>query len=135
MVSRFDSSGCEQKGYAVSSTIYPVVVIVMSPVATFLYAKVPSGGIFIFGLRKLQQISFVSVAIEMMVQKDDVIGHVESMFSQYFRDIREGFQYVKKEKGILKYLYLYEYCSGASQGVGVITSLLPVLPACRQLRC
>ena len=32
--------GLEQKGYAVSSTIYPVVIVLMAPVATFIYGRV-----------------------------------------------------------------------------------------------
>ena len=109
--------GCEQKGYAVSSTIYPVVVIVMSPIATFLYAKVPMG--ILFGV--VAAISFVSVAVEMMVQKD-VAGQVEKYsLHQYFTDIREGFQFVKKEKGIRNIYTYMSITSGASQGVGVIT--------------
>ena len=109
--------GCEQKGYAVSSTIYPVVVIVMSPVATFLYAKVPMGILFVI----VAIISFVSVVIEMIVRKD-VIGKTEKYsFGQYVKDIREGFQYVKKEKGIRNIYTYMSITSGASQGVGVIT--------------
>lgn len=33
-------NGMEQKGYAVSNTIYPLVIIAMSPAATFLYEKI-----------------------------------------------------------------------------------------------
>ena len=40
--------GMEQKGYAVSNTIYPVVTIAMSPAATFLYEKISMGQIFIW---------------------------------------------------------------------------------------
>lgn len=109
--------GCEQKGYAVSSTIYPVVVIIMSPVATFLYALVPMG--ILFGA--VAGISIISVIVEMMVQKDVQNSLQKYTIKQYFEDIREGFLYVKKEKGIRNIYTYMSITSGASQGVGVIT--------------
>ena len=38
--------GLEQKGYAVSSMLYPTVIIVMSPAAAFLYGKLTMAQIF-----------------------------------------------------------------------------------------
>ena len=40
--------GFEQKGYAVSNTLYPVITLVMAPVAAFLYQIVPIHLLFLF---------------------------------------------------------------------------------------
>ena len=40
--------GHEQRGFSVSSTIYPMVIVIASPIVTFVYDKVSIGNIFLF---------------------------------------------------------------------------------------
>ena len=88
--------GFEQKGYAVSSTIYPVVIVLMAPVATFIYGRVQIGQIFFI----VAFLTLVSVIVECCISDPRKKESESYTFSQYIADIRDGFSYLKKEKGI-----------------------------------
>jgi len=109
--------GFEQKGYSVSATIYPLITIVMAPVATFLYEKTSMQ--FLFFL--VAGITLLSILIESQIgetgiKKKDSSGYT---FSQYKQDIREGFSYLKKKTGI-RNIYTYMSISGGvSEGTTI----------------
>lgn len=112
--------GFEQKGYAVSGTIYPMVTIVMSPVVTFLYERMSISDLFFL----VAGISLLSVLIEAQIRERSVKLPEENSvpeysFAQYRQDIREGFSYLKKEKGIRN---IYTYMA-VTQGVSDGTSI------------
>lgn len=111
--------GAEQKGYAISTTIYPLVTILLSPVITFLYGLV-SLETFFLGVSGM---TIVSVIIESCIfEKSREAKKTESYtFRQYFADIREGFAYLKKEKGIRNIYTYMSITNGASYGVNMIT--------------
>lgn len=107
--------GFEQKGYAVSGTVYPLVVIVMSPVATFLYEKVSMSNLFFAAA----VIGMCSIIIESLIKegyKQTVTGY---SFAQYKDDIKEGFTYLKKEKGIRNIYSYMAVTQGASEGTAI----------------
>ena len=60
----------EQKGYAVSNTIYPLVIIAMSPAATFLYEKISMAHIFYL----VAGITMVSVIVESRIHEEKEEG-------------------------------------------------------------
>lgn len=103
--------GFEQKGYAISGTIYPMVTILMSPVATFLYEKTSMQ--FIFFL--VAGITLISIFIESLIRETPKTAKENACysFSQYKQDILEGFSYLKKEKGI-RNIYTYMAFSGGT---------------------
>lgn len=103
-------TGLEQKGYAISGTIYPLITIVMSPIATFLYAKTSISNLFFL----VSVISFLSVLVESLIRENQVSKEAKSggySFSQYKQDIKEGFSYLKNEKGI-RNIYTYMAITG-----------------------
>lgn len=103
-------TGLEQKGYAISGTIYPLVTIVMSPIATFLYEKTSISNLFFL----VSVISFLSVLVESLIRENQVSREAKSggySFSQYKQDIKEGFSYLKNEKGI-RNIYTYMAITG-----------------------
>lgn len=107
--------GFEQKGYAVSGTIYPLIIIVMSPVATFLYEKVSMANLFFIAA----VIGMCSIIIECLIKEEDKQRVADYSFAQYKNDIKEGFTYLKREKGIRN---IYSYMSvtqGASEGTAI----------------
>ena len=57
--------GMEQKGYAVSSTLYPTVIIVMSPIAAFLYENLTIDRIFFL----VTGITLCSVMTESLIRE------------------------------------------------------------------
>ncbi len=103
-------TGLEQKGYAISGTIYPLITIVMSPIATFLYEKTSISNLFFL----VSVISFLSVLVESLIREIQVSKEAKSggySFSQYKQDIKEGFSYLKNEKGI-RNIYTYMAITG-----------------------
>lgn len=139
--------GFEQKGYAISGTIYPLITIVMSPVATFLYEKISMSHLFFL----VASISFFSILIESRIQekekreeckvncekedgeeytqkcgkedsREGAKKHEESSgytFQQYKQDIQEGFYYLKKEKGIRNIYTYMAITGGTSEGTAI----------------
>lgn len=103
--------GLEQKGFAISGTIYPLVIIVMAPVATFLYEHTSMRNLFLL----VAAITSVSILIESQVKEpkraaDEAVRSGYTL-RQYGQDIGEGFSYIKKEKGI-RNIYTYMSISG-----------------------
>ena len=119
--------GFEQKGYAISGTIYPLITIVMSPAATFLYERVSMSKLFFI----VAMISCISVAIESQVQEKEkregckenyekeISKSPKYSFHQYKQDIQEGFAYLKKEKGIRNIYTYMAITSGTSEGTAI----------------
>ena len=109
-------NGMEQKGYAVSNTIYPLVIIAMSPAATFLYEKISMAHIFYL----VAVITMVSVIVESRIHEEKEEAQDDYTWKQYCQDIREGFHYLKKEKGIRNIYTYMSITSGVSDGNTVL---------------
>lgn len=111
------TKGMEQKGYAVSSTIYPTVVVVVAPIATFLYEHVEMHHIFIL----VAMLSILSVLVESGIREMQVVSEEKYGLMEYLRDIKEGFTYIKQEKGIRNIYTYMSITNGASNGIGTLT--------------
>ena len=108
--------GFEQKGYAISGTIYPLVTIVMSPVATFLYEKTSIS--FLFFL--VAGITLLSILIEGQIREQRKEKTEPAFtFERYKQDIIEGFSYLKKEKGIRNIYTYMAFSSGTFEGTNI----------------
>ena len=94
--------GFEQKGYVISATIYPLITIVMAPVATFLYETVTMSTLFYL----VAGILMISILIESQIEENRAGEKQVYTLKQYKEDIKEGFRYLKKEKGITN-IYTY----------------------------
>lgn len=110
-------NGLEQKGYAVSSMLYPLVTIVMSPVAAFLYTATTMQNIFFM----TAGITLLSVLVESGIGKDRKSEKNTYTLHQYFTDICESFTYLKKEKGICNIYMNMGIMQGTSEGMGIMT--------------
>lgn len=109
--------GFEQKGFAVSTMIYPVVTIVMAPVATLLYQYINIGYIFLI----VAGISVVDVLLEMMITEQKSENAATITWEMYLHDLKEGFLFLKKEKGIRNIYTYMSITNGASNGISVVT--------------
>ena len=107
--------GFEQKGYAVSGTVYPLIIIVMSPVATFLYEKISMANLFFVAAA----IGMISVVIESLIREERKHATSGYSFAQYREDIKEGFTYLKKEKGIRNIYTYMAVTQGSSEGTAI----------------
>ncbi len=111
------TKGYEQKGYAVSSTIYPSVTIVFAPIAAYLYSHISIDKIFFI----VSVLIAIAATAELFIKenfqnKDSKI----TSFSEYKSDFLEGLRFIKNERGI-RNIYLY---MGIANGTGVSNSLI-----------
>ena len=107
--------GFEQKGYAISGTLYPLITIIMSPVATFLYEKISMSNLFFI----VAFTSFLSILLEWQLQekkKNTISGYT---LNQYKEDVKEGFQFLKKEKGIRNIYTYMAITNGVAEGSNI----------------
>ena len=113
--------GAEQKGYAVSSMLYPVLTVIMTPFAAVLldtfgvaWILIAQGGL-----------SLLAAITESFIRLDETERHDSETYSlqAWASDIREAVQYLKKERGLLG---LYEYMAVSN---GVACAYSPLLIA------
>lgn len=104
--------GFAQKGYTVSGMLYPTVTMVMTPVASILYTRLGLG-VLCLG-EGLLLAAAASVETQIRVEEHTKPGGKFS-FSDYIGDFKEGFRYLKKEKGLLRIYGYMPITQGISQ--------------------
>ena len=104
--------GFAQKGYTVSGMLYPTVTMVMTPVASILYTRLGLGVLCIG--EGLLLAAAASVETQIKVEEHTKPGGKFS-FSDYLGDFKEGFRYLKKEKGLLRIYGYMPITQGISQ--------------------
>ncbi len=113
--------GTEQKGYSVASMLYPVLNIIMAPMAALLLDVV---GVPLL-LISQGALSVTAAVTESFIRLDESERRMEGRytFSMWRSDINQALQYLKKEKGMLS---IYEYMAVTN---GVATGYSPILVA------
>ena len=105
-------AGAEEKGYAVSTMLYPVMQIIMAPLAAVL--------LDVLGVANLLLIqggmSLLAALTESFIRVDESARKPTEPYtiSAWIADLREGFGYVKNERGIRS---MFEYAA-VTNGVG-----------------
>ena len=106
--------GAEQKGYAVSSMLYPVLNVLMAPVGALLLDTL--------GVPRLLMVqgamSVIAAVTESFIRTRET-HRAESgpyTLSAWTRDIREALAYLKKEKGLRSIFEYMAVSSGVSRG-------------------
>ena len=110
--------GFEDKGYAVSAMLYPIMNVILMPVAAYLMDLIGVANILMLqgGMSILAAITENNIIIEDTVMQKDGNGG----FHRWFQDFKDGFRYLKGEKGLLR-IYTYSaVTNGVSQGYGPI---------------
>lgn len=96
--------GHMQKGYAVSSTLYPMVMMVMAPVSAFMYKHISMHYLFlIVGI-----ISFMAATAEVFIKDKGRTPDHDMDLKAFFSDMKEAIDYLKKERGLIN---IYTYMS------------------------
>lgn len=103
--------GFAQKGYAISSLIYPTVTVFITPVAAYLYSNFGIVSICVMEGAFLLLSAFMEHFID--VKENHSTEEIIS-FKDYLYDMKEGILYLKEEKGLRK---LYSYIP-VTQGLG-----------------
>ena len=91
-------AGMEEKGYSISSMLYPVIKAVMMPVSALLYQSIGVANILI-----IQGVLCIGVAFfdnRIQIQEEIRPGTSFSV-KQWWDDIKEVAAYLKKEKGLM----------------------------------
>lgn len=109
--------GCAQKGYTISGMIYPTVTMIMTPVASILYTKLGLG-VICLGEGVLLLLA-ASVETQIRLTENVQRGGKFSLHA-YVQDFKEGFSYLKREKGLLR---IYSYMP-ITQGISQATEPL-----------
>lgn len=104
--------GCEQKGYAVSGTLYPVVHVVMTPVAAILYDKL--GVAVILLIQSVLSLAAALVESRIKVQEPDRRQGERFSFRMWKADLAEAIRYLRCDEG-LKAIYSY---MAVTNGIG-----------------
>lgn len=108
--------GMEEKGYAVSSTLYPVLNVLMMPVAALLMETVGVAWILIGQGILAAFAALIESRIKLVEQKR--LDGEKYTASLWYQDLKDGFSYLKREKG-LQGIYAYmSVTNGVAQGYG-----------------
>lgn len=105
--------GFAQKGYTISGMIYPTAMVIMTPIAGFLYAKFGMATIcFLEG-----SLLLLASAVETQIKITETCKR-EGKFSlkEYVNDLKEGWNYLKQEKGLCRIYAYMPITQGVSQG-------------------
>lgn len=113
--------GAEQKGYAVSSMLYPVLKVIMTPLAAVLLDTLGVAWI----LNAQSGLSFAAAITESFIHLDETERQHRTPYSlqAWAGDIREAVQYLKEERGLRS---IYEYMAVTN---GVASGFSPILVA------
>ncbi|MEE0969089.1 MAG: MFS transporter [Clostridia bacterium] len=96
--------GFEQKGYAVSSMLYPVLNVIITPIAAILYDEIGVAFILI-GQGVLCAASSIIESFITIDEENRMEGKKYS-FQRWWQDIKDAIAYLKKERG-LRRIYSY----------------------------
>lgn len=113
--------GAEEKGYAVASMLYPILKVIMTPLAAVLLDTLGVAWILI-----LQScLSLAAALTESLIQLDERERKKRAPYSlqAWVGDIKEAAEYLKKERGLRS---IYEYMAVTN---GVAHGFSPILVA------
>ena len=96
--------GCEQKGYAVSGTLYPVVRVIMLPVAALLFDKLGVGMILL--IQAALSLLAALTESQIQIEKTDRRAGERFSFRMWKSDLAEAMAYLRGDEG-LKAIYAY----------------------------
>ena len=110
--------GAEQKGYAVSSMLYPVLKVIMTPLAAVLLDTIGVAWILI----AQSGLSLAPAVTESCIRLDETERKQHTPYTPraWIEDIREAVQYLKKERGLRSIYGYMAVTNGVSSGFSPI---------------
>lgn len=110
--------GAEQKGYAVSSMLYPVLKVIMTPLAAVLLDAIGVAWI----LLAQSGLSLAAAVTESCIRLDETERKQHTPYTPraWIEDIREAVQYLKKERGLRSIYGYMAVTNGVSSGFSPI---------------
>lgn len=106
--------GFEQKGFSVSSMIYPVLMVIMMPVAALLLDTIGVAWILLLQ----SALSFLAALTDngIRITEENRMKGQKFSLQLWLRDIREALTYLRKEKGLLNIYAYMSVTNGAATG-------------------
>lgn len=111
-------NGCMEKGYAVGGMLYPMLNVVMMPMAALLMETLGVANILLLqgGASLLAALTESRIRLQEQIRLDGGQAGIRL----WWQDLKAGFRYLKKEKG-LRAIYAYmAVTNGAATGYGPI---------------
>lgn len=110
--------GAEEKGYAVSSMLYPVLKVIMTPLAAVLLDAIGVAWILI----AQSGLSLAAAVTESCIRLDETERKQHTPYTPraWIEDIREAVQYLKKERGLRSIYGYMAVTNGVSSGFSPI---------------
>lgn len=110
--------GAEEKGYAVSSMLYPVLKVIMTPLAAVLLDTIGVAWILI----AQSGLSLAAAVTESCIRLDETKRKQHTPYTPraWIEDIREAVQYLKKERGLRSIYGYMAVTNGVSSGFSPI---------------
>ncbi len=97
------------KAYSISSLIWPISAAIMAPIATYFIQN------FTFGVAILMAFNavtfFLTASLETTIKAEEELNTSEPVRFKFLIDLKEGFRYYKKERGILGIALLFMFFS------------------------
>ena len=110
--------GAEEKGYDVSSMLYPVLKVIMTPLAAVLLDTIGVAWILI----AQSGLSLAAAVTESCIRLDETERKQHTPYTPraWIEDIREAVQYLKKERGLRSIYGYMAVTNGVSSGFSPI---------------
>ena len=110
--------GMEQKGYAVASSLYPVLKVIMMPISATLITSLGVANLLLIqgGL----SITAALVESQIRIKEEKRMAEGGFSFNVWWGDIKEAFQYMKDEKGIRSIFSYMAVTNGIASGYSPI---------------
>lgn len=111
-------AGAEQKGYAVSSMLYPVLRVILAPLSAVLLDTLGVAWLLV-----IQGVMAIAAALtESFIRIDERGSKKEGAYSlrQWAGDIREALVYLKNERGLLSMFEYMAVTNGVANGFSSI---------------
>jgi MFS transporter, DHA3 family, macrolide efflux protein len=109
--------GMLQKGYSISSLIYPTVNTLVLPVAAVVFERYGISGIFLIEGFLLMIASFFEMQIK-IEEKQAILAKANPQ--PFWTMVKEGFSYLKQEKGLIAIFVYFFFIFFTFEGLGVL---------------
>ena len=110
--------GMEEKGFTVSSMLYPIISVIMTPLVSILYRRVGLANLLFFQAA----CSLLACVIESGIRVEETtVEGTRLSLKQWWGDIRDTVRYLKGEPGILWQTLYSSFTNGTSTGYEAIT--------------
>lgn len=115
--------GCEQRGNAIGSTIYPFITMMMAPLSAWAYKAFGIANIFF----AVSALLLISIILETQISYTAEVGEpakqrsVSAAFREYRQDLIEGIRYYRSVKGLRNIGAYMSITNGCSGGIAQMT--------------